>query len=66
MSNIVVSVRILRQTGPDDFQMEAYSQVFPSAVRIEELFDWAKHQGIKEPCINDLDFSCLTHNSDLH
>jgi len=62
-TKITVTITDCVQVGIDSFKDKRYSRVYCTSMSIDTILNWAKSVGIKNPTINDLEFSDYTGSS---
>ena len=60
---ITVTIVDCVQVGIDEFKDKRYSRVYCTSMSIDAMLNWAESEGLKNPTINDLEFSDYTGSS---
>ncbi|SEN68117.1 hypothetical protein [Nitrosomonas marina] len=62
-SSIVATISFCEQIGENDFIQRRHSRVFEITRSVKDILQWAEVMGIKNPGINDIQFSEYTGSS---
>ena len=56
-TNIAATITICCQIGENTFMDRRCSKIFSTSESLDAILDWAENTGIKNPTINDIEFS---------
>ena len=51
------------QISPDDFNTVRVTKIFDISQSVQEVLEWVKSLGVRDPDINSVDFSALAEES---